>query len=610
MINHFPYAIVVDRLDARLRGGRPPLRRASNFWKADEVFDKALFKLPGMLAAFGLLLLSALLQAALVAGQVVFLANVLAGLWEGQVLQDHLAGLGAFLACFVGRRIVLLIQDEALERFSLRQAKALQSQLFLLIFGQRTSLAHDIGTASTASVATRDIDDVARYIRVIPPKMCGLIGMAIPLLVVLFVVDWVSGAIALIAFPVIIGFMVMLGKQAKARAERQYEENRHLSNHFIDTLRGMESIMALGAGKRAQAAVGDSSERLRVATMRTLSVAMLSGAVLDLVIVFGVAAIAMMLAFRLMDGSVGLATALTALMLAPEYFAPIRSFAGDFHASLDGRTALAHIADMIERPQVASSAPAHDMRSWSEDSSFESLDVSFEHDGEASALEDVTFSCKGFAKVGILGASGAGKSTLVDLIAGFKEPMGGSFAVDGQTVDLDAPAWRSQLHYLSQSPHLFNTTLEDNIRFYAPLASREDVERAVKAVGLERLVSELPQGLDTVVGEGARALSGGEAQRVALARMLLDQRPILLFDEPTAHLDLETELELKERMLPLLEGRLVFFATHRLHWVDDMDLVIVLEGGRIAETGTPADLLARPGALRRLIDAGRKAAVA
>lgn len=574
------------------------------------MFDKELFKLSGMPTAFALLLVSALAQGALMIVQTLALSHVLSELWQGSPLQDQIVGLVAFFVCFAGRHVILFAQDELLDRFSLKQSNALLEQLLGLVFNDHVSLARDMGTAASAQTATRDIDDIARYIRTIPPKMCGVIGVSLPILITLFAVDWVSGIIALVAFPVIIGSMVMIGRQAKGRAERQYEESRRLSNHFIDTLRGMESIKALGAGSRTCAEVGKSSERLRVATMRTLSVATLSGAALDLITVFGVAAVAMMLAFRLMDGSVGLEASLAALILTPEYFAPIRSFASDFHASLDGRTALANVQKTL-RSGVDSIAPSTPtLSSWSDADTLEAHCVSYLQRGGAVSLDEVSFNCAGFTKVGIVGASGAGKSTLIDLLAGFKTPSMGSFSINGTPVNLDNASWRNLVHYIPQHPHVFHLTLEENIRFYAPHASREDAERAATTVGLESLVSELPKGLDTVIGEGGRPLSGGEAQRVALARMLLDERPILLFDEPTAHLDLETELELKQRMLPCMEGRLVFFATHRLHWLSDMDLVIVLDNGRVVDTGKPSELLQHEGALRNLIESGRGAAVA
>ena len=144
----------------------------------------------------------------------------------------------------------------------------------------------------------------------------------------------------------------------------------------------------------------------------------------------------------------------------------------------------------------------------------------------------------------------------------------------------------------------FSATLRDNVAFYRPSSTDEEILAAVGRVGLGDLLARLPCGLDTKVGEGGRRLSGGQAQRVALARAFLDpDRRILVFDEPTAHLDVETELALKGPMLELMEGRLVVFATHRMHWLADMDRVAVLEEGRVVEVGAPGDLLSRDGAL-------------
>lgn len=222
------------------------------------------------------------------------------------------------------------------------------------------------------------------------------------------------------------------------------------------------------------------------------------------------------------------------------------------------------------------------------------------------ALEGVSFSVRGFSKIAIVGVSGSGKSTLANLLGGFAEPSAGGFRVafgEGApgAFDLASDAWRRQVVYIPQDPYIFHATLRENIAFYRPDADEGAIVRAVDAMGLRGLVDRLPQGLDTSIGEGARALSGGQAQRIALARAFLDpSRRVLIFDEPTAHLDIETELELKERMLPLMEGRLVFFATHRLHWIHDMDAVMVMEEGRLVEFGKPDELLARGGALARL----------
>ena len=575
------------------------------------MFDKELLKLPGMKAALALLLASSLVQAALLIGQSAFLALALANLWTGTSTDARFPMLAAFFICFALRRVLSFAQDELLDRYAQRRADSLRHRVLALVFGSGTPLAFRNGTAATAIAVTEGADNVARYVRILPPKLCAVVGVSLPLLIALFAIDWVSGIIALLAFPVIGLFMVVLGRQASARAEKQFAESTRLSNHFLDTLRGLESLKALGAGPRAVESVYAASERMRAATVRTLSVATLSSAILDLITVLGIAAVAMMLAFRLLDGTMDLATALTALILAPEFFLPIRSFAADFHASLDGKNALASMLALLEdEPADTVAQDEIEPLAANDITSFEACGINYSHTGADEALRGVSFAVPGYVKVGIVGVSGAGKSTLVDLLGGLRQPAAGTFRVNGEPCALSSDAWRQCVHYIPQHPHVFHSTLLENMRFYAPEASVEDVWRVVDEVGLRPLVDELPDGIDTVIGEGGRALSGGEAQRVALARAMLDGRGVLLFDEPTAHLDIETELELKRHMLACMQGKLVFFATHRLHWLADMDYILVLDNGELAEAGNLGELLSRDGALVRLLESesGRDAA--
>ncbi len=556
------------------------------------LFDRNLMELPGMHAVMAVLAVTALLQAAAIAGQALTLSWTIARLWEGVAVADTIPGLCAFIACFTALQLVRFAQDTMLDRYSTRQANRLHDLVLDATFDERIMLSQIDGAAVVATTTTNGIDEVETYIRIIPPKIVGIAFVSLPLLVVEFLVDWPSGVNLTVMFPVIVFFMILLGKQARDRAESQYGAYTLLSNRFMDTLRGLGVIKSFGASKREEDSVYSFSERLRRATVRTLTTATLSNAVLDLCATLGVAAVAMMLAFRLMDGSVPLSTGLAALVLAPEYFTPIRSFAGDFHASLDGKNALAAALEMLGHAASKSEASVtnftigeHDL-AWKQTSTLTFDNVSFRYDDSNRGVQNLSFSLSGHEKVAIIGSSGAGKSTLAMLVAGFLTPTDGMMSLDGKRVDLASPKWKQHVRIIPQRPYIFHATLADNIRFYRPDATIGEVEEAVRVVGLENLVKELSNGLETLVGEGARGLSGGQAHRVALARILLDDRAsVLVFDEPTAHLDIETELELKRQMLPLLDGKLVVFATHRLHWIDDMDRIIMLENGSIIREG-------------------------
>lgn len=550
------------------------------------MFDRNLLRLPSMGKVLIGIALGDLCIAALIIGQTLCLGFAIANLCQGAPIQDQWGLIVGFLGCFAGRYLLGFFRSLFLEVFSEKRVAELRRELLATTFLSRSVLSGSLGSASLVNTLTSGLEEVGNYIRMMPPKICGLIFLAIPLLVAEYILDWPSGIILTVTIPVIFYFMVLLGRQARSRAAEQYGDFRKLSNSFVDSLRGLSTLLSFGAQEDEERRVYDSSERLRASTMKTISVATLSSALLDLTATFGVAAVAMMLAFRLMDGSLSLSVGLTTLMLAPEFYTPLRTFAADFHSTLNAKNSLETIRDILEKE----GDPIRDLplEPWTVDSRLDLRNISYDYKtvsleaDEASPqdISDISFTVKGFEKIAIVGPSGAGKSTLISLLSGFLTPRSGTFELNGQSLrDLGVSGWIDQLHCIPQHPYLYRGTLGYNLAFYTPDAPREKVLEAARAVGLEELIGSLPDGLDTVIGDGGRQLSGGQAQRVALARALLDDKPILLFDEPTAHLDIETEWDLKKAMEPLMENRLVFFATHRHHWLGSMDRVLVLEEG-------------------------------
>lgn len=555
------------------------------------MIDRSLFSLPGIRRAFALLAALALALGLLAVAQALALSRAIVALWSGGALEDALAPAVAFLGCFATRQLVRGAQDAQMERYARERAGELRRSLLERLYDEGPELANRMGTGNAAATALEGVASVESYLELILPKMVQVAVVPLVILIALFLLDPISSVIALAAYPVTILYMVMLGKTAQERAARRHEEFARLSNHFIDSLRGLETLRLFRRSREQAGRIYATSERFRAATMKTIATATLSSALLDLITTFGLAGIAIMLGFRLSSAEMGLAPALAVLVLVPDYFAPLRAFASDFHASLDGKNALAGIIAVLDGPLPEACAAR--VAPWGASSSLALRGVGYRYArGEERALERIDLSFRGFERVAVVGLSGAGKSTLARLVAGFASVTDGTIELDGQdTRSLRHPAWHDQVAYIAQRPHIFRATLRENLAFYRPDAGDGEIRDAARKLGLQDLIDDLEDGLDTMVGDGARRLSGGEAHRVALCRALLDpRRRILILDEPTAHLDIETEHELKEHILPLFEGRLVIFATHRLHWVRDMDRVIVLDRGRIVADGAPDEM--------------------
>lgn len=563
------------------------------------MLDKAVMRLSGIYKVFGLLVGLDVLQAIFIIGQAYSLSRAITGFWEGHDLSSQFAPIGFFIGSYFGRHLINYIKDELLDKFSAEQAKILRTKLLKKIFDLGPQIVQEEGTGNIITMALDGVSLVENYVHLILKKMINLSITPWIILTFIFYLDWKSGLILLLVFPLIIIFMIVLGYTAEARAEHQYESYRLLSNHFLDSLRGIDTLRFFGLSKRYGKSIYRTSEAFRKATVSSLRIGILSTFTLDFFTTLSIAIVAVFLGLRLINEQMFLLSSLTVLILAPEYFMPVREFSSDYHATLDGKNAFQAIQKILNRSAIREKQV--EVATWGEQSRLVLKDASIIYEGKPF-LQHTNLIFEGYQKVGIIGMSGSGKSSLINLLSGFLPLNSGEITIDGEVVaNLDQEAWRQQLLYIPQSPYVFEMSLQDNITFYTPTASQEQVLEAVKVVGLDELVSELPEGLATRIGNGARPLSGGQAQRIALARAFLDQeRKVMIFDEPTAHLDIETELELKEKMVPLMEDRLVFFATHRLHWLNQMDLILVLDQGNLVEVGQYNELLAKKGYLYNL----------
>ena len=393
----------------------------------------------------------------------------------------------------------------------------------------------------------------ATQLAVISPLLVGLAA---------FLVDWRSGLILGLAGLAVPFAMAVAGIGAAFAARSQFVAMTRLQVRFLDRIRGISTIVLAGRTADEAAALSGAATELRVRTMRVLRVAFLSSTALDL----AAAAALVLIVLRFADSFSALATApkaLFVLLLVPEFFAPLRGYAAVYQDRMAAEAAGEDLAQLPDAPAEAAPAEIRNVAAQGLTLAFE--DVSFAHDSARPVLDHLSFRVNAGEILLLTGVSGAGKSTIIDLILGFIAPDEGQVTINGAPLATLVPAARGRmLGWIGQRPMIFAGSIAENIRFARPEASEEDLALAVRRARLTELIENLPDGLDTRIGEAGFGLSGGQAQRIAIARAFLKDAPLLLLDEPTAHLDPATEREIFASIRRLAMGRTVILASHAI----------------------------------------------
>ncbi len=508
--------------------------------------------------------------------------------WVGAVAL--LRGLAAYLSEHAAIKAAAQVRQQV--RTSLYQ------RLLLL---RPTGMAGEVGPLT--EVVTAGVEGLEAYIARFLPQMvlAGLLPLAV--LLVVLPSEWRSSLVLIFSAPFIPLLMVLIGKGTETLNRRQFARLSRMAGHLLDLVQGLPDLKIFGAAKREAELVAQVSDQYRTGTMAVLRVAFLSAFTLEFFSTVGTAVVAVIIGFRLLAGNLSLLDGLFVLLLAPEYYLPLRNLGLAYHSRMNGMAAAERIIPLLEGSTPPQSPLVRGdvfkppltrggLEGFHGAPEIVCDSVSFRYGGQRGGVQDISLTIPANSITALVGASGSGKSTLARLLLGLAQPESGQITVNSiDLAQLDQAVWRSRLAWVPQQPFFFSATIRENLLLGRPDADQQAIQQALTAAALTDVIKALPEGLETRLGDRGAGLSGGELRRLALARVFLRDAGLVVLDEPTAGLDADNEQLVLNAVERLAVGRTVLIISHREATISRCQQVVVLAAGRLEQVTTSREYL-------------------
>lgn len=554
-------------------------------------------------------LLLGFLSGALIVAQAWLLATLLHALIiEHAPRESLLSPFLLLIATFILRALNSVLR----ERVGFLCGQAVRQQIRKLVLDRLQQLGpawvQGKPAGSWATMILEQVDDMQDYYARYLPQMYLAALIPLLILITIFPLNWAAGLILFLTAPLIPLFMALVGMGAADANRRNFQALARLSGHFLDRLRGLETLRLFHQGKAETEQIRHASEDFRSRTMEVLRMAFLSSGVLEFFASISIAVVAVYFGFSYLGeldfGHYGMGVTLFAgflvLILAPEFFQPLRDLGTFYHAKAQAIGAAESLVTFLAEE---GETVGFGTQTFSSDTAIaiRAEDLVVLAPNGTPLTQPLTFDIRAGERIALVGLSGAGKSSLLNALLGFL-PYRGSLTVNGQALNTLTPeSWRKQLSWVGQNPHLPEQTLRSNILLGNPQASIVELQRAIERAYVQEFLPQLPQGLETTIGDGAARLSVGQAQRVAVARALIHPCNLLLLDEPSASLDAHSEELVMTALNEAARHQTTLLVTHQLTDITEYDAIWVMDGGRLVQQGDYQTLRAETGPFAALL---------